>query len=247
MTDKGRRIVLTLEYDGTDFHGWQLQPEIRTVQGVLQEALSQMMGEEIKVSGSGRTDAGVHAKAQVAHADIKRDIPPENIALGLNSILPRDVRVTECRDEASDFHAQFSATGKRYIYHILNIARPTALMRHRVWHIRNQLDVDAMREGADFLKGTHDFIAFKSAGDESTTIRDLRVIEIDAEGENIFLTFEASGFLKHMVRNITGALVEVGEGKLTPLDIKGLLESRSRVGAPSKAPPQGLTLIEVYY
>lgn len=242
-----RRIKLTLEYDGTEFSGWQVQPDERTVQGVLQESLSNMMGSEIKVIGSGRTDAGVHALEQVAHADVTRDIPAVNIMMGLNSALPRDVRVLECVDTSETFHAQRSATGKTYRFTILNASRPTALDRYRVWHIRQPLDLDVMLEGAAHLVGEHDFAAFKSAGDETTTVRDLRELDIKGEGDHIVLTFEANGFLKHMVRNLTGALVEVGLGKLTSDDIKGLLASRSRENAPKKAPPQGLTLIQVTY
>jgi len=242
-----RRIRLTLEYDGTDFSGWQVQPDKRTVQGVVQESLSQMMGSQIRVVGSGRTDAGVHALNQVAHADVTRDIPAVNIMMGLNSSLPRDVRVVNCQDAPGTFHAQRSATGKTYRYTILNVPRPTALDRHRVWHIRQPLDLSAMIEGATHLRGKHDFAAFKSAGDEKTSVRDLRILEISRAGSHLVLTYEANGFLKHMVRNITGALVEVGQGRLKPWEIKRLLDSGSRENAPKKAPPQGLALIQVTY
>jgi len=242
-----RRIKLTLEYDGTGFSGWQIQPDERTVQGVVQECLSSMMGGRIRVIGSGRTDAGVHALNQVAHADVTREIPAVNIMMGLNSSLPRDIRVVRCEDTDKTFHAQRSATGKTYRYTILNGPRPTALDRHRVWHIRQLLDLASMIRGASHLKGRHDFTAFKSAGDETTTVRDLRILDIHREGEHVLLIFEANGFLKHMVRNITGALVEVGLGRLTSDDLSVLLASRSRDRAPRKAPPQGLTLLEVRY
>jgi tRNA pseudouridine38-40 synthase len=242
-----RRIKLTLEYDGTEFSGWQVQPDQRTVQGELQESLSNMMGSQIKVIGSGRTDAGVHAVEQVAHADVTRDIPAVNIMMGLNSSLGKDVRVVNCEDMAQEFHAQRSATGKTYRYIILNGSRPTALDRNRVWYIRQPLDLEAMVEGAAHLIGEKDFAAFKSAGDETTTVRNLRKVDIKVEGEHILLLFEANGFLKHMVRNLTGALVEVGQGKLVPDDIRRLLLGRSRENAPKKAPPQGLTLIQVTY
>ena len=242
-----RRIKLVLEYDGTAFSGWQVQPEERTVQGVLQDCLSDMMGSRIKVIGSGRTDAGVHALGQVAHAEVTRDIPAGNIMLGLNSALPRDVRVLECEDADSAFHAQRSATGKTYRYRILNGTRPTAMDRHRVWHIRQPLDLEAMKSGAAHLVGEHDFAAFKSTGDETTTVRDLRMLDIERDGDHVVLTFEANGFLKHMVRNMTGALVEVGLGRLDPVDIRRLLDAGSRENAPKKAPPQGLTLVEVTY
>ena len=242
-----RRIKLTLEYDGTEFSGWQVQPDQRTVQGELQESLSNMMGSQIKVIGSGRTDAGVHAVEQVAHADVTRDIPAANIMMGLNSSLERDVRVLNCEDTAQKFHAQRSATGKTYRYIILNGSRPTALDRNRVWYIRQPLDLEAMVEGAAHLIGEQDFAAFKSAGDETFTVRNLRKVDIQKEGERIVLLFEANGFLKHMVRNLTGALVEVGQGKLVHDDIRRLLLGRSRENAPKKAPPQGLTLVQVTY
>ena len=242
-----RRIKLTLEYDGTDFSGWQVQPARRTVQGVLQEHLGIMMGKEVKVVGSGRTDAGVHALEQVAHADIVKDIPAVNIMMGLNSALPRDVRVVECEDVPETFHAQRSAVGKIYRYTVLNGPRPTALDRYRVWHLRHYLDTETMKEGAVHLVGRHDFAAFKSAGDETTTVRELRRIDICRRGEHILLTFEANGFLKHMVRNMTGTLVEVGQGHLAPDDVKRLLHGRSRENAPKKAPPQGLVLVNVRY
>lgn len=242
-----KRIKLTLEYDGTAFSGWQVQPDQRTVQGVLQECLTEMMGAETKVTGSGRTDAGVHALGQIAHADVARNIPAVNIMMGLNSALPGDLRVLECMEVPGTFHAQRSATGKIYRYTILNRSMPTALDRYRVWHLRRNLDLGAMKRAAEHLKGRRDFAAFKSAGDETTTVRELRRLDIDRSGDHIVLTFEADGFLKHMVRNMTGALVEVGLGRLRPGDIKMMLDDGSRDNAPRKAPPQGLVLQEVIY
>jgi tRNA pseudouridine38-40 synthase len=241
------RLVLTLEYDGSQFHGWQIQPGLRTVQSTVEEALTEMMGASVRAKASGRTDAGVHALGQVMHCDVTRDIPPENVMMGLNSLLPPDVRVMECREALGEFHAQYSAMGKLYRYEILNRFQPTALFRDRVWHIRRPLDEEAIRSGSSYLIGRKDFAAFKSAGDDGTTTRDLRRVDIVREKDNLTLTFEADGFLKHMVRNLTGALVEVGLGRLTPEDIRDILESRSRENSPRKAPPQGLTLVEVFY
>jgi tRNA pseudouridine38-40 synthase len=206
-----------------------------------------MMEAPVKVVGSGRTDAGVHALGQVAHAEVPKDIPSANIAMGLNSSLPRDVRVLACEDVPSAFHAQRSARGKLYRYVILNSMRPTALDRDRVWHIRQPLDLDGMESGAAFLHGKHDFASFKSAGDDTTTVRDLRRLDIEKEGEHTVLLFEANGFLKHMVRNITGTLVQVGLGRMQADEVKTVLDSLSRENSPPKAPPQGLTLVEVYY
>ncbi|UCF31802.1 MAG: tRNA pseudouridine(38-40) synthase TruA [bacterium] len=241
------RLILTLEYDGTSFHGWQVQPGLRTVQGVLESALERMMGESVRIHGSGRTDAGVHALGQVAHFDSPRDIPPRSVAMGLNTLLPRDVRAKGCLEAPEGFHARFSATGKRYRYTILNRSAPTALLRNAVWHIRAPLDVPAMREGASHLLGRKDFAAFRSSGDEGTTVRNVRILTIEREFDLLVLSFEADGFLKHMVRNITGALVEVGRGRLGQRKIEDILRSQSRQNAPKKAPPQGLTLVGVSY
>jgi len=241
------RLILTLEYDGSQFHGWQIQPGLRTIQATVEEALEKMMGASVRAKASGRTDAGVHALGQVMHCDVTREIPPENVMMGLNSLLPPDVRVMNCRKAPEGFHAQYSAAGKLYRYNILNRFQPTALLRDRVWHVRRPLDDEAMRIGASFLIGKRDFAAFKSAGDEGTTVRDLRRIDVVRERDTLTLTFEADGFLKHMVRNITGALVEVGLGRLTPEDVRDVLDSRSRENSPRKAPPQGLTLVEVFY
>lgn len=242
-----RRIKLLLEYDGTEFSGWQVQPGTRTVQGILQEAISGMMGAQVRVIGSGRTDAGVHALGQVAHADITKEIPPWNIMMGLNSVLPKDIRVLECSNTSPDFHAQRSASGKLYRYVILNRTEPTAIDRNRVWHVRQSLDIDAMRTAARILEGKHDFAAFKSAGDDTTTVRHLRKLELDKKDDLIRLDFEADGFLKHMVRNMTGALVEVGLGRMTHENVRTFLVSRSRLNAPRKAPARGLTLLQVLY
>jgi len=242
-----KRLVLTIEYDGTFFHGWQVQPGLRTVQRDMENALTCMMGQTIRVSASGRTDAGVHALAQVAHCDVPKRIPPENVALGLNSLLPGDVRVVDCRWAPEGFHSRFSATGKRYRYLILNRRKPTALLRNRVWNVRHPLDLESMRAGAFHLIGEKDFFAFRSSGDPGTTVREMREISIEQNEDIVTIFFEANGFLKHMVRNITGALVEVGKGRMSPGDLKKLLDAGSRLNAPRKAPAQGLTLMEVYY
>lgn len=242
-----RRIRLLLEYDGIDFSGWQVQPDTRTVQGVLENALTEMMGSQVKVVGSGRTDAGVHALGQVAHADVIRNIPPSNIMMGLNSVLPPDVRVLNCAEASGDFHAQRNAVGKLYRYAILNRPSPTALDRNRVWHIRHTLDLEKMRQAAYVLIGRHDFAAFKSTGDDTTTVRHLRAIKIESERDHVWIDYEADGFLKHMVRNITGALIQVGLCKMEVSDIGHMLRERSRENAPRKAPAQGLTLIRVTY
>ncbi len=241
------RLLLKIEYDGTIFHGWQIQPNVRTVQGVLEDAMGQIMEEPMRIIGSGRTDAGVHALGQVAHCDVPKNIPTDNIRMGLNSLLPEDVRILECSHAPKGFHAQFRAVGKRYTYQILNRQNPTALDRNRVWHLRHQLDLDAMVKGAGYLIGKKDFASFKSTGDDKTTVRDLKKLSISREGDLVRMVFEADGFLKYMVRNLVGALTWVGVGRMSPEDIKTLLEAKTRKDAPKKAPPQGLTLERVYY
>ena len=206
-----------------------------------------MMERPVRVIGSGRTDAGVHALAQVAHCDVEKDIPLFNIRMGLNSILPDDVRILECSNAPEGFHAQFSARGKMYRYRVLNRDNPTAIDRHRVWHLRHPLDVDVMEEAAEYLRGKHDFTSFKSTGDDRTSVRDIRKLVVRKEGDLITMDFEANGFLTHMVRNIVGALTRVGSGKMTPWELKEFLELKRRKDAPKKAPPQGLTLECVYY
>ncbi len=214
---------------------------------MLEDAMGRMMAESVRIIGSGRTDAGVHALGQVAHCDVTRNIPTDNIRRGLNSILPQDVRILECSHAPEGFHAQFRAVRKRYTYEILNRQNPTALNRNRVWHIQHPLDLDAMMKGAGYLKGKKDFTSFKSTGDNKTTVRDLKDLSITREGDLVTMVFEADGFLKYMVRNIVGALTWVGVGRMSPEDIKTLLEAKTRKDAPKKAPPQGLTLERVYY
>lgn len=243
-----RRLLLVVEYDGVAFHGWQVQPGgLPTVQEALEKALERMMGEPVRVIGSGRTDAGVHAEAQVAHADVPRAIPPDKVMLGLNTMLPREVRVLGSAWAPEGFHARFSATGKLYRYRILDRPAPTALWRDRVWHQRRPLDEGAMRAGAAFLLGEHDFTAFRSAGEEGSAVRELTTLSLEREEDLLTLWFGGNGFLKHMVRNITGALVEVGLGKRPPVWMGELLERMDRLHAPRAAPPQGLALVRVHY
>jgi len=247
MRHGARRLILVVEYDGSAFHGWQLQPGLATVQGALEEGVGRMMEEPVRVVGSGRTDAGVSALAQVAHADVPKEIPPEHVMMGLNTMLPPEVRVLACLWAPPSFHARFSATGKRYRYRILNRPQPTALWRTRAWWVRRPLDADAMREGAAHLLGTHDFTAFRSTGDEGNSVRTLTTLSLEREGDLLTLWFEGDGFLKHMVRNITGALVEAGLGRFPPRHVKTLLEERSRLAAPRAVPAAGLCLVRVHY
>ncbi|HEC91727.1 MAG TPA: tRNA pseudouridine(38-40) synthase TruA [Candidatus Atribacteria bacterium] len=244
-----RRIKLILEYDGTGFHGWQFQPGLRTVQGVLVDALQKMTNEKIKLIAAGRTDAGVHALAQVAHFNTASTIPLDGFLNGLNSLLPDDLVVKDVKDVGQEFHAQRSAIGKRYLYRILNRALPSAIVRFRVWHIPTILDIYKMSEGCKYLIGKHDFSSFRASGSEIRgSVREIFEIKINKEkGDFINIIIFANGFLKQMARNIVGTLVEIGTSKYPPKYIKEILEAKDREKAGPTAPPYGLYLLEVVY
>jgi len=244
-----RRIKLILEYDGTGFHGWQFQPGLRTVQGVLVDALQKMTNEKIKLIAAGRTDAGVHALAQVAHFNTASTIPLDGFLNGLNSLLPDDLVVKDVKDVGQEFHAQRSAIGKRYLYRILNRALPSAIDRFRVWHIPTILDIYKMSEGCKYLIGKHDFSSFRASGSEIRgSVREIFEIKINKEKEDfINIIIFANGFLKQMARNIVGTLVEIGTSKYPPKYIKEILEAKDREKAGPTAPPYGLYLLEVVY
>ena len=212
-----RRLVLWIEYDGTEFNGWQFQPEQRTVQSEIEAALTKMCGEPIRIIGSGRTDAGVHALAQVAHFNTHSPLIPKKFRLGLNSILERDISITECREAFEKFHAQYDAIRKTYRYRILNRKAPSAIRRNRVWHNRRPLDLEAMQQGAACLVGEHDFASFCPEGIEvSSKVRNLERLEVCRQEDEIQIEATSGGFLRFMVRNIVGTLAEVGRGERTP-------------------------------
>jgi tRNA pseudouridine38-40 synthase len=244
------RIRLTVAYVGTRYLGWQIQGRGQTVQGVLEEKLARICEEPVRVHGSGRTDSGVHALGQVAHFDApesKTRIPWQR---ALNSMLPDDIAVIDAREAEPGFHARFSVRSKRYAYTLWTEPEFTLPQRAPfVWPVRN-LDAAAMDLAATFLAGTHDFAAFQNAGTEvKGTVRTLEPLRREAGQhpcEWVF-RFPADGFLKQMVRNLMGLLVEVGRGGMTPEEARAVLESRDRRLAPATAPPQGLTLEEVMY
>lgn len=244
------RIKLTVAYVGTAYCGWQIQKNGPTIQETLEKALSRICSQPIRVHGSGRTDSGVHALGQVAHFDTPesaRDIPWQK---ALNAMLPKDISILDASPVSPDFHARFSVRSKRYAYTIWTEPRYVLPQRAPfVWAARD-LDADAMEQAAAFLTGTHDFAAFQNAGTEiKGTVRTLDpIVRTDGlhPAEWVF-HFQADGFLKQMVRNLMGLLVEVGRGKLEPEDAGRILSSRDRTTAPSTAPPQGLCLEEVQY
>jgi len=249
MTGAMRQIKLVLEYDGTDLVGWQRQTNGPSVQQHLEDALAQMCGHEVRVTGASRTDAGVHAAGQVACFRTERTIPLHGFRLGLNAILPPSIAVIRAAEVPEDFHPRFSATGKLYRYTLLVRPDRSPRWRHRAWHRPRSLDLDAMRSAALPLLGEHDFAAFRAAGCTArTTTRRVDAIDI-ARVEPDLVTVEVRGnaFLRNMVRILVGTLVEVAEGRRPIAEIAEILASRDRTQAGQTAPPQGLELVAVYY
>jgi tRNA pseudouridine38-40 synthase len=245
-----KRLRLDLAYLGTHFHGWQLQPDCRTVQGCLEKALETVCKQPVRVHGAGRTDSGVHALHQVAHCDIpsaRTQVPWQR---ALNSLLPDDVAVTRAQWVDPDFHARFSATGKIYTYTLWT--NPDYVLPQRrafVWPV-GPLDLGLLQAGAGVLTGRHDFTSFQNVGTEvQSGVRNLHRVSIQADGtgNEIRCCFEADGFLKQMVRNLMGTLVKLGRGELDLSALKTILESRDRTQAAATAPPQGLCLKRVTY
>ncbi|HET8647930.1 MAG TPA: tRNA pseudouridine(38-40) synthase TruA [Vicinamibacteria bacterium] len=249
-----RNLRLLLEYDGTEFRGWQRQApdqagnDQRTVQGCLEAAVKAMTGEDVLVRGAGRTDAGVHAKGQVANLHTGARIPTGGFLRGLNANLPPDVAVLEVHEVPPAFDARRAARGKLYRYAIWNHLVRAPLHRRTSWHCRAPLDLAAMRAATARLEGEHDFRAFRAADCERrTTVRLLRRVELGAQGALVTLDVEGTAFLKHMVRILSGTLVAVGRGELSPDDVSRLLEAGDRTQAGMTAPAAGLTLIRVDY
>jgi len=239
---------LTLSYDGTGFCGWQVQPGLRTVQGCLQEALSQLIKAPVAVHGSGRTDTGVHALGQVCHFRAATTIPLERMTAALNARLPRDMAVLEAAQAPAGFHARFDIKEKTYRYRILNTPVRSPLLEHYAWHVPDPLAAAPMAEALERLKGTHDFAGFAASGSpRSTTVRTLKGAVLRQEGAELALEFTADGFLYHMVRNLAGTLVEIGLGRREPSWIDAILAGRDRRLAGKTAPPQGLYLLAVKY
>jgi tRNA pseudouridine38-40 synthase len=245
---------LTIQYDGTEFSGWQMQEGRRTVQGELARVLSLLEGAEVVVHGAGRTDAGVHAEAQVASARLARVLEPGRLAAALNGNLPRDLRVTGARVAPEEFHARYDARGKTYCYRVFNERFASPFWSRYALHEARALDLGRMREAAAGFVGRHDWTAFSAAqSDVKTRVRDLTELDITGReslrgrGRLVEIRVSAEGFLRYMVRSIAGALLAAGRGEIDPETLRRAVETGGRPHEVATAPAHGLTLVEVHY
>ena len=243
------RYRLTIEYDGNPYAGFQAQAGLPTVQGAIETAVKGFSGQDVRIAAAGRTDSGVHATGQVVHVDLDRDWPAETVMNALNAHLVKEaVAVLDSTRVADDWHARFSATGRRYLFRILNRPGRPALERGKVWHMRKPLDAAAMHEAAQTLLGHHDFTTFRDlACQANSPMRTLDVARVERAGEEVHLVFEARSFLHRQVRSMTGTLVEVGLGRWTAQDVADALAARDRTACGPVAPSDGLYLTGVSY
>ena len=245
---KTRNIKLTLEYDGEDYHGWQRQPQVITIQGTIEEALAKILQEKVNLIGAGRTDAGVHARGQVANFKTKSSIPLKNLKAALNSLLPGDIVVRHAVQVPNDFHARYHAKSKSYCYTILNAPLPSPFHRKYAYFFPHPLDKAAMKRAAKLLVGGHNFSSFRGTGTaRENCLRKVKRLRILTEKELIRLDMEADGFLYNMVRIIAGTLLEVGRGKMAAGEVKRILRAKDRRQAGPTLPAQGLCLVKVKY
>ena len=243
-----RNIKLTMEYDGTNFSGWQIQKDKRTIEEELETALAKILKEEVKVIGSGRTDAGVHAMGQVANFKTDKTIKPEELLYALNTMLPYDIVILNVEDVDESFNARISAKAKHYRYVINNAKFPSALNANREYHYKYFLDTEAMQLAANDLKGKHDFKAFMAAGSTvKDTEREIYDIQVARLGNRVIIDVVGNGFLYNMVRIIAGTLIDVGSGKLDICVIKNMIETGDRNLGGRTVAPEGLFLVNVTY
>ncbi len=239
---------LTIEYDGTEYHGWQVQPGMNTIQGVLEHAMARIIGAPVHVKGAGRTDAGVHALGQVASLRADFRYPPDTLRRALTSLLPPDIVVTRVEVAPEDFDAQRWAQWKRYRYTLLTRPYPSALERRYTLFVPRPLRIDAMAEAAEVFIGRHDFTSFKAAKSSvEQPVRQVYVAQVRQEGDHLLFEIIANGFLRHMVRIIVGTLLDIGRDKLTPGDLKVILEAKDRNKASKTASAHALCFLEVSY
>ena len=244
-----RNIRLVVAYDGTRYHGWQRQKNGPTIQAVIEDRLQLMTRSPVTLLASGRTDAGVHALNQVCNFKTRSPIPIDAFERGLNALLPSDILVKDAADVSLEFHSRYGAKSKIYEYRILNRQDPDIFRRNALWHIRFPLHAGEMSRSLTLLEGTHDFSAFKSSGSANVDpVRTILNVSVEEDEDGVLrVVIEGNGFLRHMVRNIVGTLVEVGSGRMEVKGFNAVLESRDRRLAGRKAPPQGLFLMAVKY
>lgn len=244
-----RRIMLTVAYDGTNYHGWQIQPNVITIESVLNEALSSLFKEEIHVIGASRTDTGVHALGNIAVFDTEARMLGDKVSYALNQRLPQDIRIEDSREVPLDFHPRHCNSRKTYEYKILNREFPLPTYRLYAHFTYVPLDVTRMQQAADYLVGEHDFKSFCSVKTQAeSTVRTIYSVDVRTEDEAyIVIRVSGNGFLYNMIRIIAGTLVKAGKGKITPQDIDLMLEAKNRCEAGQTAPPQGLTLMNIDY
>ncbi len=254
LKDRMRNLKLILSYDGSDFAGWQVQPDAVTVQGTLASAIGRVTGEKVLPQGSGRTDAGVHALAQVVTFVTESSVPTANFVKALNDILPSSVRVLEVEEAATDFHARKSARAKTYEYRICRAAICSPFLARYVWHYPFPLDEQAMAEAAGQVEGEHDFTSFAAVDPErgreaapASNVRRIFSSSWERQGDEFVYTVKGYGFLHHMVRNLVGTFILVGKGTLQAEDVTRILEARDRSAAGATAPAGGLYLVNVEY
>lgn len=242
-----KNIKLILEFDGTEFHGWQIQPDVRTVQGVLENAMTELFGEAISVNGCCRTDTGVHAGAFVGNCRVETAMEPHQIRGALRALLPKDIVIKSAEEAAPGFHARHDCVARRYLYRLTT--EPTAILRRYVAYTKYQLNDGLMAAGARELVGRKDFTSFAPAAlsEGVPTVCDVMAAAVVRDGNILLFEIKADRFLHHMVRNIMGTLVEVGRGRIEPEQIREILRKKDRRAAGPTAPACGLSLMEAYY
>ena len=243
-----KRVMLVVAYDGTNYCGWQVQPNAVTVEGVLNQKLSELLKEDIKVIGASRTDSGVHALGNVAVFDTETRIPGEKMSYALNQCLPEDISIQKSMEVPLDFHPRHCKCWKEYEYHIYNAEFPNPMERLYSYFVYKKLNVDAMKKGAAYLVGEHDFKSFCSTATQTeTTVRTIYGIDVDKNDKHIVIKVRGNGFLYNMVRIIVGTLVQVGLEFYEPEKVKEMLEAKDRTGSGPTAPACGLRLNEIFY
>ena len=243
-----RRIKLIVAYDGTEYSGWQIQPEAPTIEMYLDKAIHELTGENVHVTGASRTDAGVHAYGNVAVFDTESTIPGDRFTFALNRFLPDSIVIQDSWEVSVDFHPRHCNTRKTYEYRILNTAVPLPQKRNFTWHVAGSIDIEKMKEAAAYIVGEHDFKSFCCVRTQAeSTVRTIYSLEVLQEGSEIIIRIKGNGFLYNMVRIITGTLIQVGKGRFKREYVKQMLEAKDRTVSGQTAPPQGLTLVGIEY